>query len=85
MSELNSFCLQNNVMLKNGEDACDGAYSVNFLNDSELIDLWSAFDHCLTRCLCIDKNNTLRIFLLSDSIPFSNSIPVHACYKTMPY
>ena len=34
ISELNSFCLQKNVMLKNGEDACDGAYSVNFLNDS---------------------------------------------------
>ena len=39
ISELNSFCLQNNVMLKNGEDVCDGAYSMNFLNDSELLDL----------------------------------------------
>ena len=45
ISELNSFCLQNTVMLKNGEDACDGAYSVNFLNDSELLDLGSAFNH----------------------------------------
>ena len=45
ISELNSFCLQNNVMLKNAEDACDGAYSVNFLNDSELLDLGSAFNH----------------------------------------
>ena len=72
-------------MLKNGEDVCDGAYSVNFLNDSELLDLGFAFDHCLTRYLRIDKNNTLSIFLLSGSILFSNSIPVHACYKTMPY
>ena len=46
--ELNSVCLQNNVMLKNGEDACDGAYSVNFLNDSELLDLGSTFNHCLS-------------------------------------
>ena len=46
--ELNSFCLQNNVMLKNGGDACDGAYSVNFLNDLELLDLGSAFNHCLS-------------------------------------
>ena len=30
ISELNSFYLQNNVMLKNYEDACDEAYSVNF-------------------------------------------------------
>ena len=48
ISELNSFCLQNNVMLKNGEDACDRVYSVNFLNDSELLDLGSAFNHCLS-------------------------------------
>ena len=52
ISELNSFCLQNNVMLKNGEDACDGAYSVNFLNDSELLDLESAFNHCLSLGTC---------------------------------
>ena len=70
--ELNSFCLQNNVMLKNGEDVCDGAYFVNFLNDSELLDLGFAFNHCLR----IDKNNTLNIFMLSGSIPFPNSISV---------
>ena len=52
MSELNSFCLQNNVMLKNGDDACDGAYSVNFLSDSELLDLGSAFNHCLSLGTC---------------------------------
>ena len=33
---------------KNGEDACDGAYSMNFLDDSELLDPRSAFDHCLS-------------------------------------
>ena len=48
ISELNSFCLQKNVMLKNGEDACDRAYSVNFLNDSELLDLGSGFNHYLS-------------------------------------
>ena len=52
ISELNSFCLQKNVMLKNGEDACDGAYSVNFLNDSELLNLGSAFNHCLSLGTC---------------------------------
>ena len=51
--ELNSFCLQNNVMLKNGEDACDEAYSVNFLNDSELLDLGSAFNHYISLGTCI--------------------------------
>ena len=35
-------------MLKNGEDACDGAYSVKFLSDSELLDLGSVFNHCLS-------------------------------------
>ena len=52
ISELNSFCLQNNVMLKNGEDACDRAYSVNFLNDSKLLDLGSAFNQCLSLGAC---------------------------------
>ena len=32
-------------MLKNGEDACDEVYSVNLLNDSELLDLGFAFNH----------------------------------------
>ena len=53
ISELNSFCLQNNVMLKNGEDVCDGAYSVNFLSDSELLDLGSAFSHYLSLGTCV--------------------------------
>ena len=35
-------------MLKNGDDACDGAYSVNLLNDSKLLDLGPAFNHCLS-------------------------------------
>ena len=39
-------------MLKNGEDACDGAYFVNFLNDSELLDLGSAFNHGLSLGTC---------------------------------
>ena len=37
---------------KNGEDACDGAYSVNFLDESELLDLGFAFDHCLSLGTC---------------------------------
>ena len=40
--------LQNNVMLKNGDDVCDGAYSVNFLSDSEHLNLGFAFNHCLS-------------------------------------
>ena len=62
-------------MLKNGEDAYDEAYSVNFLNDSELL-TWYFQSLPITRYLCIDKNNTLSIFMLSGSIPFSNSISV---------
>ena len=50
--ELNSFCLQNNAMQKNGEDVCDRAYSVNFLNDSELLYLGSAFNHFLSLGTC---------------------------------
>ena len=75
-------------MLKNGEDACDGAYSVNFLNDSELLDLGSAFNHYLSLGTCaLIKNNTLRIFMLSGSIKFS--IPFqfntnHSFIKIMP-
>ena len=52
ISELNSFCLQNNVMLKNGDDVCDGAYSVNFLSDSEFLDLGYASNHCLSLGTC---------------------------------
>ena len=52
ISELNSLCLQNNVMLKNGEDVCDGAYFVNFLSNSELLDLGSAFNHYLSLGTC---------------------------------
>ena len=54
---------------KNGEDACDGAYSVNFLDDSELLDLGSAFNHYLSLGTCaLANNNTLSIFMLSGSI-----------------
>ena len=35
---------------QNGEDAYDEAYSMNFLNDSELLDLGFAFNHCLSLC-----------------------------------
>ena len=75
-------------MLKNSEDACDGAYFVNFLNDSELLDLGSAFNQCLSLGTCaLIKNNTLSIFMLSGSIQFS--IPFqfntnHAFIKIMP-
>ena len=56
-------------MLKNGDDACDGAYSVNFLNDFELLDLGSVFNHCLSLgTYALIKNNTLSIFMLNGSI-----------------
>ena len=35
-------------MLKKGEDTCDEAYSMDFLNDSELLDLGSTFNHGLS-------------------------------------
>ena len=37
---------------QNGEDTCDGAYSMNFLNDSELLDLGFAFNDCLSLGTC---------------------------------
>ena len=74
-------------MLKNGEDACDRAYSVNFLDDSELLDLESAFNHCLSLSTCaLIKNNTLSIFMLSGYIQFSISSQFntnHAFIKIM--
>ena len=39
-------------MLKNGEDACDGAYSVHFQDDSELLDLGFAFNRRLSLGTC---------------------------------
>ena len=75
-------------MLENDEDACDGVYSVNFLDDSELLDLESAFNHCLSLGTCVlIKNNTLCIFMLNGSIQFS--IPFqfntnHAFIKITP-
>ena len=75
-------------MLKNGEDACDGAYSVNFLNDSELLDLGSAFNHCLSLGTCaLIKNNMLSIFILNGSIQFSIPFQFNTNYafiKIMP-
>ena len=45
---------------------------MNFLDDSKLLDLGSAFDHCLSLGTCaLIKNNTLSIFMLSDYIQFS--------------
>ena len=75
-------------MLKNSEDVCDGAYSMNFLDDSELLDLGSAFNHCLSLNTCtLIKNNMLSIFMLSCSIQFSISFQFntnHAFIKIMP-
>ena len=74
--------------VQNGEDACNGAYFVNLLDDSELLDLGSAFKHCLSLGTCaLIKNNTLSIFMVSGSIQFS--IPFqfntnHAFIKIMP-
>ena len=75
-------------MLKNGEDACDGAYSLKFVDDFKLFDLESAFNHCLSLGTCaLIKNNTLSIFMLSGFIQFS--IPFqfntnHTFIKIMP-
>ena len=37
---------------QNGEVACDAAYSMNFLNDSKLLDLGSPFNHYLSLGIC---------------------------------
>ena len=61
---------------------------MNLLDDSELLDLGSAFKHYLSLGTCaLIKNNTLSIFMLSGSIQFS--IPFqfntnHAFIKIMP-
>ena len=61
---------------------------MNFLDDSELPDLGSAFNHSLSLGTCaLIKNNTLSIFMLSGSIHFS--IPFrfnmnYAFIKIMP-
>ena len=58
--------------VQNGEDACNKAYSVNLLDDSELLDLGAAFKHCLSLGTCaLIKNNMLSIFIFSSSIQFS--------------
>ena len=45
---------------------------MNLQDDSELLDLGFAFKHCLSPGTCaLIKNNTLSIFMLSDSIQFS--------------
>ena len=88
--KLNSFLFTKHCHAKNiyiySEDACDEAYSVNSLNDSELLDLGSA-SMSITRYLRIDKNNKLSIFMLSGSIQFSNPFQLntnHAFVKIMP-
>ena len=74
--------------VQNGEDASNEAYSVNLLDDSKLLDLGSAFKHCLSLGTCaLIKNNALSTFMLSGSIRFS--IPFqfntnHAFVKIMP-
>ena len=74
--------------VQNGEDACNGTYSVNLLDDFELLDLGFAFKRCLLLGICtLIKNNTLRTFMLSGSIQFS--IPFrfntnHTFIKIMP-
>ena len=46
MDVQSSNCFYKISMFKrNGVNAYDRAYSVNFLNDSELLDLGSAFNH----------------------------------------
>ena len=74
-------------MLKNGEDECDGAYSVNFLSNSELLDRGSASNHCLSLGSYALIKQYAKHFMLSGSIQFS--IPFqfntnHAFIKIMP-
>ena len=69
ISELNSFLFTKECHVQNGEDACNGAYSVNLLDDFEFLDLVPAFKYCLSLDTCaLIKNNTLSTFMLSGSI-----------------
>ena len=73
---------------RNGVNAYVEAYFINFLDDSELFDLGSAFNHCLSLgTYALIKNNTLSIFMLSGytqfSIPFQFNTN-HAFIKIMP-
>ena len=76
------------VFKRNGVNAYVRTYSINFLDDSELLDLGSVFNHCLSLGTCtLIKNNTPSTFMLSGSIKFS--IPFqfnmnHAFIKIMP-
>ena len=57
---------------RNGVNAYVRSYSVNYLDDSELLDLGSAFNHCLSLGTCaLIKNSMLSIFMLRGSIQFS--------------
>ena len=38
--------------VQNGKDACNGAYSLIFLDDSEFLDLGFVFYHCLSIGTC---------------------------------
>ena len=75
------------MLKRNGVNAYVGAYSVNFLDDSELLDLGFAFTHYLSLGTCaLIKNNMLSIFILSGSIQFSISFQFntnHAFIKIM--
>ena len=60
------------VFKRNGVNSYVRTYFVNFLDDSELLDLGSVFNHCLSLGTCaLIKNNTLSIFMLSGSVQFS--------------
>ena len=76
------------MLKKNGLNAYVEAYSVNFLDDSELLDLRSAFNHSLSLgTYALIKNNTLSIFMLSGSIQFSIPFQFNTNYafiKIMP-
>ena len=50
--ELPFVCKTISCSKENGEDACDGAYFMNFLDDSELLDLGFAFDHYVSLGTC---------------------------------
>ena len=73
---------------RNGVNAYVKAYSVNFLDDSELLNLGSAFNHYLSLGTCaLIKNNTLSIFMLSGYIQFSILFQFnmnHAFIKIIP-
>ena len=77
--------------VQNGEDACNGAYSVIFLDDSELLDLGFTFDHYLSLGTCALIKQYAKHFhaqwfytvLYSISVQYESCVCQNNAFNTM--